>query len=113
MFMVIIQMDGKMFEYRTEIVGETPDRSPQTQNSGDTDQPAQPRLSSLNVKVTVPLKYFSNFWRSNELFLMNCKVELDLSWSQDCVLIAHHNNITGVNFMITVNDVLQLLMIIV
>ena len=43
---------------------------------------------------------------------MNCKVELDLSWSKDCVLIAHHNTITGVNVMITVNDVLQLLMII-
>ena len=25
----------------------------------------------------------------------------DLSWKKDCVLIEYHNNITGVNFMIT------------
>ena len=32
---------------------------------------------------------------------MNCEVELDLSWTKDCVMKEHHNNITGVNFMIT------------
>ena len=33
--------------------------------------------------------------------LINCKIELDLSWTNDCVLIEQNNNITGVNFMIT------------
>ena len=33
--------------------------------------------------------------------LINCEIELDLSWAKDCVLIEHHNKITGVNFMIT------------
>ena len=28
-------------------------------------------------------------------------MKLDLSWTKDCVLIEHHNNITGVNFMVT------------
>ena len=28
-----------------------------------------------NVKIAVPLKYFSNFWRSLEMPLINCKVE--------------------------------------
>ena len=32
---------------------------------------------------------------------MNCEVKLDLSWRKDCALIEHHNNITGVNFVIT------------
>ena len=32
---------------------------------------------------------------------MNGEVKLDLSWTKDCALIEHHNNITGVNFMIT------------
>ena len=27
-------------------------------------------------------------------------MELDLSWTKDCVLIEHHDNITGANFMI-------------
>ena len=28
------------------------------------------------VKIAVPLKYLSNFWRSLEILLINCKVEL-------------------------------------
>ena len=36
-----------------------------------------------------------------DLPLINCETELDLSWTKDCVLIEHHNNITRVNFMIT------------
>ena len=31
---------------------------------------------------------------------MNCEVKLDLSWRKDYALIEHHNNITGVNFVI-------------
>ena len=27
-------------------------------------------------------------------------MELDFSWAKDCVLEEHHNNITGVNFII-------------
>ena len=53
------------------------------------------------VEVTIPLKYLSNFWRFLDLPLINCERELDLSWTKDCVLIEHHNNIAGVNCMIT------------
>ena len=38
------------------------------------------------VKIAVPLKYLSNFWRSLEMLLINCKVELSLSWNPNCVL---------------------------
>ena len=37
------------------------------------------------VKIAVPLKYFSNFWRSSEMPLINCKAELSLSWDPNCV----------------------------
>ena len=30
------------------------------------------------VKIAVPLKYLSNFWRSLEMPLINCRVELSL-----------------------------------
>ena len=30
---------------------------------------------------------------------MNSEVQPDLSWKKYCVLIEHHNNIKGVNFM--------------
>ena len=32
------------------------------------------------VKIAVPLKYLSNFCRSLEMLLINCKVELSLKW---------------------------------
>ena len=35
----------------------------------------------------VPLKYLSNFWRTLEMSLINCEVELILTWSADCVII--------------------------
>ena len=34
----------------------------------------------------MPLKYLSNFWRSLEVSLINCKVELSLTWNQNCIL---------------------------
>ena len=30
------------------------------------------------VKIALPLKYLSNFWRSLEIPLINCKVEISL-----------------------------------
>ena len=40
-----------------------------------------------NVEIIVPLKYFSNFWKTLEIPLINCEVELILTWSADCVII--------------------------
>ena len=40
----------------------------------------------LNVKVVVPLKYLSNFFRSLEIPLINCKIKLNLAWKKECVL---------------------------
>ena len=63
--------------------------------------PPRPQVPILNVEVTIPLKYLSNFWRFLDLPLTNCETELDLLSKKDCVLIEHHSTITGVNFMIT------------
>ena len=40
-----------------------------------------------DVEKTVPLKYLSNFWRTIEIPLINCEVELILTWSANCVII--------------------------
>ena len=40
----------------------------------------------LNVKVVVPLKYLSNFFRSLEMPLINCKIKLNLTWKKECLL---------------------------
>ena len=41
------------------------------------------------VKIAVPLK--SNFWRSLEIPLINCKVELSLNWIENYVLTTSAN----------------------
>ena len=33
-----------------------------------------------------PIKYLSNFWRTLELTLINCEVNLILTWSSTCVI---------------------------
>ena len=35
----------------------------------------------------VPLKYLRNFWRTLEIPLINCEVNLILTWSAHCVII--------------------------
>ena len=43
-------------------------------------------IARLNVKIVVPLKYLSNFFRSLEMPLINCKAKLNLTWKKECVL---------------------------
>ena len=58
---------SKCFEYKTKIIW-------RTQND-----------NILDTEIVVPLKYLSNFWRSLDFSLINCEIELDLSWSRYCV----------------------------
>ena len=39
-----------------------------------------------NVKIMVPLKYLSNFWRTFEVPLVNREINFILTWSEKCVL---------------------------
>ena len=48
------------FKYKASNIGNT-------ENNGTKD----------GVKIAVPLKYLSNFWRSLEIPLINCKVEIN------------------------------------
>ena len=38
----------------------------------------------INFELMLPLKYLSNFWRTPEIPLINCEVELILTWSAGC-----------------------------
>ena len=44
-------------------------------------------LTKNDVKVVVPLKHLSNFWRHLDIPLINCEAELILTWCKNCVLI--------------------------
>ena len=42
--------------------------------------------------ISVPLKHLSNFWRSNKMPSINCKIELELKWTKCCVLSGAGND---------------------
>ena len=64
--------NSSSFKYKSNLVGDT-----------DVDGANKKKE---NVKITVPLKYLSNFWRSLEMPLINCKVALSLKWCEECIL---------------------------
>ena len=54
-----------------------------------------------DVEIMVPLKYLSNFWRALEMPLINCEVNLILTWSSTCVIIATNVQNQSATFVIT------------
>ena len=77
----------KSFKYKAKLLGYT---------EAQADNAANGILK--NATIGVPLKYLSNFWRSLEMPLINCKVELKLRWSKHCVLsLAGTDNANGNN----------------
>ena len=50
----------------------------------------------------MPLKYLSNFLKTLETFLINCGVNLDLKWSENCVIVA--TNIAAQATTVSVTD---------
>ena len=61
--------DSESFKSKVKITGKTP-------AAGNTK----------DVEIIVPLKYLSNFWRTLEMPLIDCEVNLILTWSRDCVI---------------------------
>ena len=43
-------------------------------------------IAKTSVKVVLPLKYLSNFFRSLKMPLINCKIKLNLTWKKECGL---------------------------
>ena len=54
-----------------------------------------------NVEIMVPLKYLSNCWRTVEMPLMNCEINLILTWSTNCVIFSFNVTNQNVTFEIT------------
>ena len=55
-----------------------------------------------NVEIMVPLKYLSNFWRTLEMPLINCEINLILTWSTNCVIVSA--NVANQNATIAITD---------
>ena len=66
--------NSQSFKYNAALFGKTANAVNNTNSS------------VKDAKIFVPLKYLSNFWRSLEMLLINCKVYLELNWIEDCIL---------------------------
>ena len=60
-----------MFKFKQKLTG-------QTDNNG-----------RKNVEIIVPLKYLSYFWGTLEMPLINCEINLNLTWSEKCVIASN------------------------
>ena len=61
--------DSKSFDSKTIITGKLEDNN--------TEQ---------EVEIVVPLKHFSNFWRTLDMSLINCEINFTLAWFENCVI---------------------------
>ena len=61
--------DSESFKSKIKITGKAPDDD-----------------NERDVEIMVPLKYLSNFWRTLEMCLINCEVNVILTWSSTCVI---------------------------
>ena len=59
--------NSQSFKYKAVLLGKT------------ADAVANTNCSVKEAKIVVPLKYLSNFWRSLEMPLINCKFYLELN----------------------------------
>ena len=42
--------------------------------------------NTKDAKVIASLKYLSNFWKTLEVWLINCEINRILTWSLTCVI---------------------------
>ena len=71
--------NSQSFKYQAALVRKTADQNDRKSSVKDT-------------KIVVPLKYLSNFWKSLEIPLINCKVYLELNWTENCILPSAGNS---------------------
>ena len=75
-----LSSNSKSFRYKTSITGNT-------YNVGDGEAGYDAnKVGKKETKIVIPLKNLTNFWRNLNIPLINCEVELILTWSKNCVL---------------------------
>ena len=101
-----LSSNSKSFKYKTSITGNTYNIV-----AGEADYDEN-KVGKNETEVVIPLKHLSNFWRSLNIPLINCEVELILTWPKNYVLadmtLASHPlrelnfNITGTKLYVPV-----------
>ena len=53
------------------------------------------------LEIMVPLKYLSNFWRTLQIPLINCEINLILTWPENSVIVFTNVANQGATFAVT------------
>ena len=103
-----LSSNSESFEYKTSITGNTynVDEKITDDDGNEVDNPKYDanKVGKNETEVVIPLKHLSNFWRTLNIPLINCEIELILTWSKNCVLAdmtAANNPPIGLEFQIT------------
>ena len=54
------------------------------------------------VEIMVSLKNLNNFWRTREMSLINCEINLILAWSTNCIIVS--TNVANQNATFEITD---------
>ena len=76
-----LSSDSESFKYKTSITGDT-----YNVGVGEAGYDGN-KVGKNETEVVIPLKVLRNFWRSLNIPLISCEVELILTWSKSCVLV--------------------------
>ena len=83
-------INSESFKYNTSITGSTYNFSRKlTDENGNVANNAnydRRKRGTKEVEIVVPSKYLSNFWKTQDMLLVNCEVYLILSWSATYVI---------------------------
>ena len=75
-----LSTNSESFKYKTSITGNT------YNVDDDDDNYDANKVGKNETEIVIPLKFLSNFWRSLKIPLINCDVEVILTWTKNCVL---------------------------
>ena len=82
--------NSESFKYKTSITGSTYNVDAKVTNveGNEINNPAYDanKSGSKKAEIVVPLKYLSNFRRTLDMRLINCEIELVLTWFKNCVI---------------------------
>ena len=85
-----LSTNSESFKYKTSITGNIYNVNLPITGDGDNPIPNpnydENKVDKNETEVVIPLKHLSNFWRSLVTLLINCEVELILTWSKNCTL---------------------------
>ena len=77
---------GSLQQYYRDGLGAVTEKSESFKANIRTTGKAPGDANTKNVKIAVPLKYLCYFWKTLKIPVINCKINLVLTWCGDCVL---------------------------